>query len=58
MREVLEELTPPTDLSKKYGIPPNTIRDWVKKAGHSLPKNYKRSRQVLMIHLLTYFVAL
>jgi len=44
MREVLEERIPPTDLAKKYGIQPTTIRDWIKKAGHSLPKNYKRSR--------------
>ena len=47
MREVLEERIPPTNLAKKYGLSPTTIRDWIKKAGHSLPKNYKRSRQVL-----------
>ena len=55
MRKVLEDKIPPTDLAKKYGIAPNTIRDWIKKAGHSLPKNYKRSRQVLPFHNNSYY---
>jgi len=43
MREVLEEHISPTDLGKKHGVSAAVIRDWIKKAGHSLPKNYKRT---------------
>ena len=42
MREVLEDHISPADLSKKYNISAHSIRDWVKKAGHQLPKSYKR----------------
>ena len=42
MREVLEEHISPADLGKKYGISAHAIRDWIKKAGHALPKSYKR----------------
>ena len=42
MKEVLEDHISPTFLSKKYSIPAYAIRDWIKKAGHTLPKSYKR----------------
>ena len=42
MREVLEDHISPADLSKKYNISAHSIRDWIKKAGHQLPKSYKR----------------
>ena len=42
MREVLEDHISPGDLSKKYNVSAHKIRDWIKKAGHQLPKNYKR----------------
>ena len=42
MREVLEDHISPGDLSKKYNISAHSIRDWIKKAGHQLPKSYKR----------------
>ena len=42
MREVLEDHISPADLAKKYNISAHAIRDWVKKAGHALPKSYKR----------------
>ena len=42
MLEVLEEHVSPADLGKKYGISPHAIRDWIKKAGHRLPKSYRR----------------
>ena len=42
MLEVLEEHISPADLGKKYGISAHAIRDWIKKAGHALPKSYKR----------------
>ena len=32
----------PVDLVKKWGVSPDTIRQWVKKAGKVLPKTYKR----------------
>ena len=41
VREVLEEQKSPADLGKKYGISGHAIRDWVKKAGHMLPKSYR-----------------
>eukprot|EP00092_Neocalanus_flemingeri_P016495 GFUD01017849.1.p1 GENE.GFUD01017849.1~~GFUD01017849.1.p1 ORF type:complete len:1547 (+),score=557.86 GFUD01017849.1:282-4922(+) len=43
IREVLDEHISPTDLAKKYNVSSNAIRDWIKKAGHSLPKSYKRN---------------
>ena len=42
MREVLEDHISPNELGKKYNIPPQSIREWIKKAGHTLPKSYKR----------------
>ena len=42
MREVLEEHISPNELARKYSIPAYAIRDWIKKAGHTLPKSYKR----------------
>ena len=42
MREVLEDLISPNELGKKYNIPPQKIRQWIKKAGHTLPQSYKR----------------
>ena len=66
MREVLEDHISPNELSRKYSIPAYAIRDWVKKAGHRLPKSYKRfapsrsdrtvvSHLGLISHLLIYF---
>ena len=42
MREVLEEHISPNELAKKYNIRAYAIREWIKKAGHTLPKSYKR----------------
>ena len=42
VREVVEDLISPNQLGKKYGIAPQLIQSWVKKAGHALPKSYKR----------------
>ena len=42
MREVLDDHISPNELARKYSIPAHAIRDWIKKAGHSLPKSYKR----------------
>ena len=52
MREVLEELISPTDIGKKHGVSAAVIRDWIKKAGHSLPKYYKRSANVFCNNFL------
>ena len=45
VKEVVESLISPTELSKKYGVTPSTIRSWVTKAGFELPKpnSYKKS---------------
>jgi transposase-like protein len=45
VKEVVENLISPMELSKKYGVTPDTIRSWVKKAGYELPKpnSYKKS---------------
>ena len=45
VKEVVESLISPADLSKKYGASADTIRTWVKKAGFDLPKakDYKKS---------------
>ena len=42
MREVLEDHISPNELAKKYNIRAYAIREWIKKARHTLPKNYKR----------------
>jgi hypothetical protein len=39
--ECVEELISPTELGRKYKCNPDMIRKWVRKAGHSLPKQYK-----------------
>ena len=48
VKEVVESLISPADLSKKYGASADTIRTWVKKAGFDLPKakDYKKSTTV------------
>ena len=51
MREVLEEHISPNELSRKYSIPAYAIRDWVKKAGHRLPKSYKRFADIFPLTL-------
>jgi len=38
MREVLEDHISPNELAKKYNIRAYAIREWIKKAGHTLPK--------------------
>merc|ERR1712141_48112 len=45
IKEVVEKLISPTELSKKYGTTPSRIRSWVTKAGFDLPKpnSYKKS---------------
>ena len=43
VREVTEGLNAPTDLARKYKISAHKIRDWVKKSGQTLPKQYKKS---------------
>ena len=53
MREVLEDHISPGDLSKKYNISAHSIRDWIKKAGHQLPKSYKRFFQHLQQNLVS-----
>lgn len=42
IREVLEQHISPADVAKKYNTSPHSIRDWIKKAGQSLPKTYKK----------------
>jgi hypothetical protein len=41
--ECVEELISPTELGWKYKCNPDKIRTWVRKAGHSLPKQYKKA---------------
>jgi len=43
VREVLVDLIAPSDLARKYKISAHSIRDWVKKTGKTLPKQYKKS---------------
>ena len=52
MREVLEEHISPNELSRKYSIPAYAIRDWVKKAGHRLPKSYRRFADISPLIIL------
>ena len=47
VRKVSEEHISPQDLGKEYGISPHTIRDWVKKAGKTLPARYKKTAPVV-----------
>merc|ERR1712059_168951 len=39
VREVVEDLICPSDLSRKYNVSVHTIRVWVGKAGLRIPKN-------------------
>ena len=43
VREVLVDLISPSDLGRKYKVSPHSIRDWVKKTGNKLPKQFKKS---------------
>ena len=43
VEQVVDKHFAPSDLSRKYGMNPHTIRDWVKKFGKTLPKTYKKS---------------
>ena len=55
IKEVVEKLISPTELSKKYGTTPKTIRSWVTKAGFDLPKPnaYKKSTTAAPLLLQT-----
>merc|ERR1740123_73135 len=41
--ECVDHMWSPVDLGKKWGCSPDTIRQWVKKAGKVLPKTYKKT---------------
>ena len=41
--ECVDEQISPMELGKKWGCSPDTIRHWVKKAGKTLPKTYKKT---------------
>ena len=43
IHECVEEQISPTDLAKKWQCNADTIRTWVRKAGKTLPKQYKKS---------------
>ena len=59
MREVLEDHISPNELAKRYNIRAYAIREWIKKAGHALPKNYKRFDRHLFPSLdLTHIISL
>ena len=41
--ECVDDHFSPCELAKKYSVPSNTIRAWIRKAGKTLPKTYKKS---------------
>ena len=41
--ECVEDMISPTDLARKWNCNADTIRTWVRKAGLTLPKQYKKS---------------
>ena len=43
INECVENHISPMDLAKKWGCNPDTIRSWVRKAGKTLPKTYKKT---------------
>ena len=43
INECVEEHFSPADIAKKWGCNPDTIRTWIRKAGKTLPKTYKKS---------------
>ena len=43
INECVEEMISPTDLARKWNCNADTIRTWVRKAGLTLPKQYKKS---------------
>ena len=43
INECVEDMISPTDLARKWNCNADTIRTWVRKAGLTLPKQYKKS---------------
>ena len=43
INECVEDHFSPADVAKKWGCNPDTIRTWIRKAGKTLPKTYKKS---------------
>ena len=43
INECVEDHVSPVDLAKKYSVNADTIRAWIRKAGKTLPKTYKKS---------------
>ena len=43
IKECVEEKISPADLARKWNCNKDTIRSWVRKAGLTLPKDYKKS---------------
>ena len=41
--ECVDDHISPVDLAKKYSVNADTIRAWIRKAGKTLPKTYKKS---------------
>ena len=42
IHECVEEQVSPAELGKKWQCNPDTIRTWVRKAGKTLPKTYRK----------------
>ena len=43
INECVDDRVSPVDLAKKYSVNADTIRAWIRKAGKTLPKTYKKS---------------
>ena len=43
INECVEDMISPTDLARKWNCNADTIRIWVRRAGLTLPKQYKKS---------------
>ena len=41
--ECVDDHVSPVNLAKKYSVRADTIRAWIRKAGKTLPKTYKKS---------------
>ena len=42
VKECVEDRISPSDLAKKWGCSPDSIRTWVRKSGQNLPESYKK----------------
>ena len=49
VKECIEGLKSPTELSIKHNVSAELVRRWVKKAGHKLPTKYNKVKPTIIV---------